>query len=81
MTWVPKNRATDGEDDDSKNGDDDKGKNQKKLITKVFFCVGQDLISQIYANICRVFVRVVKHFRSWSENNNLQMFLQDLDIM
>lgn len=24
MTWVPKNRATDGEDDDSKNGEDDK---------------------------------------------------------
>ena len=26
MTWVPKNRATDGEDDDSKNGEDEKGK-------------------------------------------------------
>ena len=32
MTWVPKNRATDGEDDDSKNGEDDKGNFEKLNI-------------------------------------------------
>ena len=32
MTWVPKNRATDGEDDDSKNGEDEKGKYAKFFL-------------------------------------------------
>ena len=36
MTWVPKNRATDGEDDDSKNGEDEKGKYRKNFLKLSF---------------------------------------------